>query len=741
MQAVQSSSFSLASLPTEHSDHLKRSLGRWLVFVVLIANLLLIGVCWVSLMQSRTYKLEEVQSSTAHQALMVENFLSDSIKQIDLALTGVTDVLEHGGHLTSATRQKLLSTYQQRLPGVGAFRVSDATGRVLWGEGVTQDSPVTFSDRPFFDEHRAAPGQKLIVFGPIWGRISDRWVYAFTRSYRHANGSFAGIVTAAVPVSYFSAQLTKTELGPHGSAILRGTDLGLVGRYPIVEGEIGEIGNRKVSPEFLEVFESGAETAMFHTANTPDGVERTYSLRRVRGMPAVVVVGMAPEDYLQAWYGQTVVVIFGLLATLALSGLGIWFVYRAWDQQVKLSIQSAEQQRFLHTLLESVPLPIFYKDRAGYYQGCNEAFCQLIKRPRQEILGKTVFDLASSDIARYCHEMDQALFSHSGVQAYEWFVPDGEFGRREAAFNCATYTHLDGGIGGLVGAISDLSTQKQTQRELMESRARYRRLASQLEVMVQEKAAALTKSNEKVATSHLSFSAHGGFQPESQNAGLQSEQKNVWQVFLASVPGLSVDLGLVRLRGNHQKYCQLLQQFYEMHLADVELIREQISVGQSETDWPVVKQLAHTLKGSSGTLGLTKLQHLAAELEKWATGDQEITKIVSLLVDIDTEFDALKQVMQSFPRSPETENRVDRSLLKTHLQMLKQLLATGDFQSGTCFQEISATLRDWAGPKIVDEVERKISQCDFEEALPIVEVLLSQLSVSDQTQIEVNQES
>jgi PAS domain S-box-containing protein len=42
------------------------------------------------------------------------------------------------------------------------------------------------------------------------------------------------------------------------------------------------------------------------------------------------------------------------------------------------------------TLLESLPIPVFFKDSDGRYYGCNQAFEALVGRARAEIVGCTV---------------------------------------------------------------------------------------------------------------------------------------------------------------------------------------------------------------------------------------------------------------------------------------------------------------------------------------------------------------
>jgi PAS domain S-box-containing protein len=159
-----------------------------------------------------------------------------------------------------------------------------------------------------------------------------------------------------------------------------------------------------------------------------------------------------------------------------------------------------EERNFLNSLLEAIPLPVFYKDRAGVYLGCNEAFLAGTGRTRDGVIGKTVFDMAPVEIARRYQQMDDELFAAPGRQVYEWLLkrPSGE--ERNAVFNKATFTHQNGEIGGLIGVILDVTELKQAQQRLeelnheLEQRVevRTRELRSAMRQLVQsEKIAAL----------------------------------------------------------------------------------------------------------------------------------------------------------------------------------------------------------------------------------------------------------
>jgi len=149
------------------------------------------------------------------------------------------------------------------------------------------------------------------------------------------------------------------------------------------------------------------------------------------------------------------------------------------------------QSEFLEILLETIPNPIFYKGADGKYTGCNRAFEKFLGRPRQEIIGKTVYDMGAKEIADKYNQKDKELYDHPGEQRYEWRVErkDGEI--REVIFDKAAIIDREGRFEGLVGVISDITDRKRTEAEL----DRYR---DHLEDLVKERTAALAKVNEQL---------------------------------------------------------------------------------------------------------------------------------------------------------------------------------------------------------------------------------------------------
>lgn len=80
---------------------------------------------------------------------------------------------------------------------------------------------------------------------------------------------------------------------------------------------------------------------------------------------------------------------------------------------------------------------------------------------------------------------------------------------------------------------------------------------------------------------------------------------------LADVPGMDVTRGLATLRGNTNKYLDLLGLFVESHGDDM----TQLVAFLAADDWASAQRLAHTLKGTAATLGADRVSSMAANVD------------------------------------------------------------------------------------------------------------------------------
>ncbi len=125
---------------------------------------------------------------------------------------------------------------------------------------------------------------------------------------------------------------------------------------------------------------------------------------------------------------------------------------------------------FISTLLETIPIPLFYKDTQCRYLGCNEAFKAFTGLTESQLIGKTVFDISPPEIAVQYDEKDRQLLEHPGSQSYECKVRAADETLRTVVFNKATFNDIDGQLAGIVGAIQDITDLKDLQLTLKQAK-------------------------------------------------------------------------------------------------------------------------------------------------------------------------------------------------------------------------------------------------------------------------------
>lgn len=130
---------------------------------------------------------------------------------------------------------------------------------------------------------------------------------------------------------------------------------------------------------------------------------------------------------------------------------------------------------FLQELIDAIPIPVFYVNKDGTCLGCNKALEHFIGIKKEDLVGKTVFELAPEDLATEYYEKDNELFEKGGIQTYEsWTESITDGSRRRVVFNKSLFTDLNGDKAGLVGAIIDVT-------EIKENEEMLRKYAKQLE--------------------------------------------------------------------------------------------------------------------------------------------------------------------------------------------------------------------------------------------------------------------
>ena len=124
-----------------------------------------------------------------------------------------------------------------------------------------------------------------------------------------------------------------------------------------------------------------------------------------------------------------------------------------------------DSEAFCQSLVETLPLAVFRKDRAGRFTFGNQRFCDTLGRPLMEVLGKTDFDFYPHEsAAKYRHDDEKVMQTRMVFEDIEVNQhPDG----------VTTYVQilktpvfdLKGEVIGTQGSFWDVTARKQAEEE------------------------------------------------------------------------------------------------------------------------------------------------------------------------------------------------------------------------------------------------------------------------------------
>ncbi|HEY5514349.1 MAG TPA: diguanylate cyclase [Geomonas sp.] len=125
-----------------------------------------------------------------------------------------------------------------------------------------------------------------------------------------------------------------------------------------------------------------------------------------------------------------------------------------------------EKLDFIQVLIDTLPTPIFYNDPNGLYLGCNKAFEAQVGMKREGIINKNIYNILPLDLAALYTKGEAALAEGKGTQTFEGTIACAAGESREVIFYCATFNNSDSSVGGVVGALLDISERKRTEMRL-----------------------------------------------------------------------------------------------------------------------------------------------------------------------------------------------------------------------------------------------------------------------------------
>jgi PAS domain S-box-containing protein len=134
--------------------------------------------------------------------------------------------------------------------------------------------------------------------------------------------------------------------------------------------------------------------------------------------------------------------------------------------QKAAEFRAGESSHFLATMIDTLPMPIFFKDVSGRYLGCNPPFEEYIGIRQDHLIGKTAYDISPKNLADRYTAADRQVFDNPVSQRYETQIRYADGSRHDVIFSKAPFFNKDGSVGGLIGAFLDITERKRSEEEI-----------------------------------------------------------------------------------------------------------------------------------------------------------------------------------------------------------------------------------------------------------------------------------
>lgn len=262
-------------------------------FAILVVSLFALAFGWDDLIadadNAEVVALERARVKARSQARTVGAVVHATLNGFDLALKSVRAVA-YGGRDT-IERQAQLALQGLASDFVLHVFVVNRAGYLSYSS-LGFAPPNYLGDRDYFRKLSAAAEDLLVVSEPVLGRLTGRWSIQVARAIWR-DGKFDGVVSIALSIEGWTAQLKRLDPGPHDTITLLGREGELLLRT--LEGTSYYGKGLRVQRAF--VTERAEQEGDYMAKSLADGQMRIFGWHRLPS-GLIMVSGLALDDVL-----------------------------------------------------------------------------------------------------------------------------------------------------------------------------------------------------------------------------------------------------------------------------------------------------------------------------------------------------------------------------------------------------------------------------------------------------------
>ncbi|MEO5375833.1 MAG: ATP-binding protein [Alphaproteobacteria bacterium] len=284
------------------------------------------------------------EAGTHDVALLLEQHVIRTIHTADVVLLAVLDLFAAETIDTfgaSVENREKLVAVSSRLDHVGTVSVFDVRGDLVTTSRVGPVPRINIADREHFVLHR--DGVVFHVGRALAGRVTGQRIFTISRRISNPDGSFGGVVVAAIYAPYFERAYQGVRFGDATMLAIVRHDGALVMSSQVSDDKV----ETSLAGSDLFARLSGAPSGTFEGVCPLDGQRRIISFRRVEGLPLIVIAGVTRAGALRAWWNSVIYSATLVGSIFCVLGILAWMVVRRIrdEEQAKDTLEQRVEER------------------------------------------------------------------------------------------------------------------------------------------------------------------------------------------------------------------------------------------------------------------------------------------------------------------------------------------------------------------------------------------------------------
>jgi diguanylate cyclase (GGDEF)-like protein len=404
-----------------------RQIGAW----PLIA-LALVAAMWIAietmLATVRTDTERDARQKASAIAAAYNEQITRTLSEIDR-----TTLLAQRLWLESNGKVHLDDYYKSGAFPQTMFNISigDIHGQVITST-FALPNPINFSDRDWFRQHRAAPGNGLLISQPEIGVRTGRTIIRFSRRIETEDREFRGVAWVTVEPPYLTSFYGGRQLERDEFISIRLTD------GPVLASRIG--GHESPTKTFYReypVFSDMEGVTHEPAGKFADDAARFVAWKKSDQYPVVAIAALKEENVFAAYRASAsawrLAGAIGTVLLCLLGTLGSFYAFRMTqrkkqEQEIKntyrLAVDAAQEGFYML-------MPLYdrnHRIRDFRIEDCNERAASLVGQDRDQMTGRIYTEVIPE---KYRRNMDALLRKAMacGFQEDEYRIPANMSGR------------------------------------------------------------------------------------------------------------------------------------------------------------------------------------------------------------------------------------------------------------------------------------------------------------------------